>query len=166
MATEEQVTQPQEAEQQERPTLMSPTTRNLIMGTAIVVILLTLTAWSGAIRTENAKRDGLRADVAALAMAFKYPLLEANSLRTSAGRERLAPILAEVARAGGYHALTLTDAEGKVLATTEGTLIESVPEGDLPKSPRVGRVEAGLSASAPVMLGGAPIGYLFVETDR
>lgn len=152
----------------ERPQLMNPNTRNLIVGTAIVVILLTVTAWSGSIRTESAKRDGLRADVAALAASFKYPLLEANSMRTSAGRDRLEPMLIEISSAGGYLAMVLTNEKGEVLATTKGSLERtSVPVGELPnKGPRVGRDAPGLSAAAPIKLGTMTIGYIFVETDR
>ncbi len=158
----------QEPEVKERPVLMNPHTRNLIVGTAIVVILLTLTAWSGTIRTEAAKRDALRADVAALATSFKYPILEANSLRTDAGRERLEPMLNEVARAGGYIALVLTDEKGEVLATTRGSLDQGpVPVDELPKDgPWVGRKATGLNASAPITMSGSTIGYLFVETKR
>lgn len=163
MATEEPVTQT--PEKRERPVLMNPVTRNLIVGTAVVVILLTLTAWSGTIRKENALRDSLRNDVAALAAAFKYPVLEAGSMRTDAGRERLQPLVEDVAKAGGYLSVALLDKEGKILASSARGE-ESLPKDQLPEAPAVARVEAGLRSAAPILVGGSPIGYVIVETNR
>lgn len=146
---------------------MSPQTRNLIVGTGIAIVLITLTAYAGSVRTEDAKRSALRADVAALAAAFKYPVMEANSLRTDAGRDRLQPMLLEVARAGGFTHIVLTDQKGTVLATTKGELeAETVPKNELPARARVEREDPGLKAAAPIKLGSNTIGYLFVETDR
>jgi hypothetical protein len=149
-------------------TLMAPTTRNLIVGTAIVIILLTVTAWSGTARTESAKKQGITAEVSALAATFKYPLLEANSLLTEAGRERLQPMVVEIAEAGGYKSLVLADPSGTVLASTKGALATGkIAQDDLPKSgPVIGRSEVGLTASAPIKAGASTLGYLFVETDR
>jgi len=149
-------------------TLMPPTTRNLIVGTAIVIILLTVTAWSGTARTESAKKQGITAEVSALAAAFKYPLLEASSLRTEAGRERLQPMVDEIAEAGGYKSVVLADASGTVLASTKGSLAsEKIGQENLPKSgPVVGRSDVGLTASAPIKAGDSTLGYLFVVTDR
>jgi hypothetical protein len=163
MATEEPVTQ--QPEKRERPVLMNPVTRNLIVGTAVVVILLTLTAWSGTIRKENALRDSLRSDVAALAAAFKYSVLEAGSMRTDAGRERLQPLVEEVTRAGGYLSVTLLDKEGNILASSVGSE-DAVPKEELPKEPSVFRVEDGLRSASPILVGGSPIGYIVVETNR
>ena len=116
----------------------------------------------------RAKVDSLRMDTAALAASMKYPLLEAASLRTSAGRERLQPMVEEIAKAGGYVYVVLTDESGKVLASTdlnlEGETLEDVLESaDGPRADRTGGV---LRATAPVMVGGSPIGYLRVDADR
>jgi hypothetical protein len=148
--------------------LMSPMTRNLIVGTAIVIILLTLTAWSGSARTEGAKRDGLAAEVSAIAAMFKYPILEANSLRTTAGHERLRPMVLEIAKAGGYESVVLTDASGAVLATTKGALEQKKIESrNLPKDgPVTSRSASGLNAAAPIKAGDSTLGYLFLETAR
>jgi hypothetical protein len=160
--------QRKEPEVKARPTLMSTNTRNLIVGTAIVIILLTVTAMAGSVNTERAKKEALLYDVNALAASFKYPIMEANSLRTDAGRERLDPMLKEVAKAGGYSSMVLTNEVGDVLASTKGSLEWStVPVGTLPKDgARVGRTSVTLEAAAPIKMNESTIGYLFVETDR
>jgi hypothetical protein len=155
-----------EHEVKERPTLMNANTRNLIVGTAIVVILLTVTALAGSVNTERAKKEALLYDVAALAASFKYPILEANSLRTDAGRERLNPMLNEIASAGGYTSMVLTDASGAVLASTSGGK-DRIEHDRLPKDGvKVTRQAAVLEAAAPIKMGSTTIGYLLVETDR
>ncbi|MCH8979199.1 MAG: ribonuclease J, partial [Armatimonadetes bacterium] len=69
---------------------------------------------------------------------------------------------------GGYVYVVLTDESGKVLASTdlnlEGETLEDVLESaDGPRADRTGGV---LRATAPVMVGGSPIGYLRVDADR
>lgn len=142
--------------------------RLLILLAAIVIALFALNAWFGSARTERAKADSLKMDTAALAASMKYPLLEAASLRTNAGRERLQPMVTEIAKAGGYVYVVLTDEKGKVLASTDLNLQDKVLE-DVSKSskgPRVERTAGVLRATAPVMVGGSPIGYLRVDADR
>ena len=65
--------------------------KRLLTVSAACVIALVLMAWFGSSRTARAKADSLQMDTAALAASMKYPLLEAASLRTDAGRERLLP---------------------------------------------------------------------------
>ena len=142
--------------------------RFVVISTAVVIVLLALSAWAGNAKTERAKLDSLRMDVAALAASMKYPLLEAASLRTDAGRERLQPMVSEIAKAGGYVFVVLTDDAGMVLATTDLNLQGESLE-DVSKSAggsRVERINGVLRATAPVMVGGSPIGYLRVDADR
>ena len=166
MSTPDPVQQPQK-EEHKPVVLMSSQTRNLIVATAAVVILLTVMAWSGSARTEAAKKKGLAADVAALAVALKYPLLEANSMRTAAGRERLQPMAVEIGKAGDFKAVVITDVNGNVLATTKGPLESAAVVKDLPSAGvLLGRNQAGITAASPIKLGDSTLGYLFVETDR
>jgi hypothetical protein len=151
-----------------RVELMAPQTRNLLVGTALAIVLLTITAWAGTVRTESAKQETLLSGVAALAASLKYPMLEANSMRTDAGRERLGPILSDISKAGGYSAIVLTDDKGAVLATTKGSAQgEKVDVDTLPKEgPRVVRSEPGLVGSSPILVGDTVLGYLIVETTH
>ena len=164
MPDEPTVTPTEPVEEERR--LMSPSTRNLIVGSAIVVILLTITALAGSVNTKNARKSALLSGVNALAASFKYPILEANSLRTEAGRERLKPMLDEVADAGDFRSVVLTDSAGKVLARSDGSLsLESVPIDELPKEgSRIADSPPGLRVTAPVKMGGTTIGYLVVDT--
>ncbi|MCH7944669.1 MAG: hypothetical protein IIC73_01450 [Armatimonadetes bacterium] len=143
-------------------------TRFLVVSTAVVIVLIALTAWAGSAKTERAKLDSLQMGTAALAASMKYPLLEAASLRTAAGRERLQPMVEEIAKAGGYVYVVLTDEKGKVLATTDlnlqgKNLIDVLKASE---GPRVERTFNELRATAPVMVGGSPIGYLRVDVVR
>ena len=96
MSTPDPVQQPQK-EEHKPVVLMSSQTRNLIVATAAVVILLTVMAWSGSARTEAAKKKGLAADVAALAVAERvFPSLRPSEAvdrfpltRPVGGRARL-----------------------------------------------------------------------------
>lgn len=146
--------------------LMSPSTRNLIVGSAIVVLLLTITALAGSVNTKNARKSALLSGVDALAASFKYPILEANSLRTEAGRERLKPMLDEVAAAGDFRSVMLTDSAGQVMAKSDGSLSQSsVPVDELPKQgSRIADSPPGLRITSPVKMGGTTIGYLVVDT--
>lgn len=155
-------------EGQDKVVLISKSTRNLIVGTAFVAILLTITAWAGSLRTENAKKDALAADVAALAASFKNAVLEARSLRSDMGRARLEPLVIDVAKAGSYNSVVLADSGGSVIATTDGVMESRTldPETLPKKGPVVERRQTGLWAGAPIMLGGEPIGYIFVQTGR
>ena len=143
-------------------------TKFLVVSTAVVVLLLALTAWAGSAKTERAKLDSLKMGTAALAASMKYPLLEAASLRTDAGRERLQPMVTEIAKAGGYIFVVLTDERGKVLASTDlnlqGKVLDDVSKSS--KGPRVERTDGVLRATAPVLVGGSAIGYLRVYADR
>lgn len=143
-------------------------TRFLVISTAVVIVLLALSTWAGRAKTERAKLDSLRLDAAALAASMKYPLLEAASLRTNAGRERLQPMVSEIAKAGRYVSVVLTDEGGKVLASTDlnlkGKSLEGISESA--EGSRVERRDGVLRATAPVLVGGSPIGYLRVEADR
>ena len=143
-------------------------TKFLAVSTAVVIVLLALTAWAGSAKTERAKVDSLKMDTAALAASMKYPLLEAASLRTDAGRDRLQPMVEEIAKAGGYVYVVLTDEKGKVLASTDlnlqGKNLKDVTESS--DGSRVERTGGVLRATAPVMVGGSPIGYLRVDANR
>jgi hypothetical protein len=145
---------------------MSPSTRNLIVGSAIVVLLLTITALAGSVNTKNARKSALLSGVNALAASFKYPILEANSLRTEAGKERLKPMLDEVALAGDYRSVMLTDSAGQVMARSDGSLSQAtIPIDELPKQgSRIADSPPGLRVTAPVKMGGTTIGYLVVDT--
>ena len=140
----------------------------MVVSTAVVIVLIALTAWAGTAKTERAKLDSLQMGAAALAASMKYPLLEAKSLRTDAGRERLQPMVSEIAKAGGYLSVVLTDDAGKVLATTDlnlqGKSLEDVSQSA--GGSRVERRGGVLRATAPVMVGGSPIGYLRVDVVR
>jgi hypothetical protein len=162
---EEPTEGPQE-QPQERHQFMSPQTRNLLVGTAIAVILLTVTAWAGSVRTEKARRTALGNGVAALAASLKYPMLEANSMRTNAGRERLRPIVVEIAKAGDYAAVYIVEPDGDVIATTKGELAaERVSKDDLPsKGTKIRKTSTALVVGSPIMLADNVLGYVFVET--
>ena len=153
-------------EEPERHQFMSPHTRNLLVGTAIAVILLTITAWAGSVRTERARREMLAAGVSALAASLKYPMLEAGSVRSTAGRERLDPIALEIAKAGNYAAVYIADKDGAVLATTEGGLARTkLDEKALPtKGARITEMKVGLLCGAPIRVGDSLLGFVFVET--
>ena len=143
--------------------------RQIIVVSAVIALaLLGITAWVGGVKTERARLDTFRMDTAALAATMKYPLLEARSLRTDAGRERLQPMVEEIAKAGGYVYVVLTDEKGKVLASTDlnlqGKNVKDVTESS--DGSRVERTGDVLRATAPVLVGGSPIGYLRVDADR
>lgn len=147
---------------------MSPQTRNLIVGTALAVILLTITAWAGSVRTEKARRAALVSGVSALAASLKYPMLEANSMRTNAGRDRLRPIVIDIATSGGYSAVTITGPDGDVLATTKGDLTaEKLDKEALPvEGAKVSNMTGGLVVAAPIKLADNVLGHVFVEIEN
>ena len=142
--------------------------KRLMTVSAAFVIALVLMSWFGSSRTARAKADSLQMNTAALAASMKYPLLEARSLRTDAGRERLQPMVEEIAKAGGYVYVVLTDERGKVLASTDLNLQDKVLADVLESSggSRIERTFNILRATAPVMVGGSPIGYLRVDVVR
>lgn len=149
-----------------RPTLMNPQYRRVMMATGVVIVLLTLTSWIGSIRTNRARVDTLRSATSALAAALQQDILDANSQRTVAGRERLSPLITDIAKAGGYRVVTLTDGKGKVLVSTdknlEGESIKELPDSGT----EIEKTRSGLRAIAPIKLGGNVIGYLQVETEH
>ncbi|HXH62111.1 MAG TPA: hypothetical protein VNI20_12230 [Fimbriimonadaceae bacterium] len=155
-------------EPQEKVVLVSKSTRNLIFGTGLVAVLIIVTSWAGSIFTENAKREALAADVQALAASLKTPMLETMAMKNATARARLKTIAVEVAKAGGYTSLVIADSRGVILATTTGKLEpKTVDLKTLSKaSAKVERRDVGLWAAAPILLGGEPIGYVLVQTDR
>ncbi len=156
----------QEQAVEERTSLMSPQVRNLIVGTAIGIILLTITAWAGSVRTSKARNEALSDGIAALAASLKYPMLEARSMRTDAGRERLRPLTVDIMRAGGYKVVSISDPDGDVLATSATDLASSkFEEDELPKGKvKLESAAPGLRLYAPIMLGDTTLGYVVVET--
>jgi len=150
-----------------RPTLLNPQYRRYIIATGIVVVLLTLTSWVGAIRTNSARVDTFRSATSALAASLRPDLMDANSQRTDSGRIRLGPLVTNVAKAGGYRVVTMTDENGKVLASTDKNLEGSSLDtnGYPTETTFVGRTPSGLKAASPILLGDTVIGYLVIDAD-
>ena len=150
-----------------RPTLLNPQYRRLIIATGVVIVLLTVTSWAGTVRTNRAKVDTFRSAVSAIAASLRQDLMDANSQRTDTGRARPGPLLIEVAKAGGYRVVTMTDENGKVLASTDKNLEgERVDEEDLPDDgTTVQKTGYGYKASAPIHLGENVIGYLLIAVE-
>lgn len=154
------------AHQEERKELMSQQTRTLLVGVGIAIILLTVTAFAGSVRTENARRESLAAGVSALAASMKYPLLESHSLRTDAGKERLGPIVDELKAAGDFESVSMCEPDGTTIATTLGRPGDLQFERDELPSGKV-KIESarnGLRLYAPIKVGDTILGYLVVET--
>ena len=152
----------------EKTHFMSPQTRNLLVGTALAIILLTITAWAGSVRTEKARRAALLDGVSALAAAMKYPMLEATSPRGTAGYGRLETIIADIATAGEYSAAWIAKPDGTVIATTRGDLEpKKIPSNELPSGgAKLTNGTAGATLSAPIKLSDKVVGYLFVEVPH
>lgn len=158
----------EDVEGAEQTDISESSRKRLITVSAAFAIALVLVLLFGMSRTTRAKLDSLKMDTAALAASMKYPLLEAKSLRTDAGRDRLQPMVAEITKAGGYVYVVLTDEKGEVLASTDlnllGKNLKEVTEAS--KGPLVERNGDVLRATAPVLVGGSPIGYLRVDVER
>lgn len=154
-----------EAQPEERQHFIAPHTRNLIVGTALAVILLTITAWAGSVRTERAKRAALSSGVSALAASLRYPMLEANSVRSDTGRQKMRLIVLDIAEAGGYSAVYVTNADGEVIATTKGKLSskklsrEALPSDGV----KFEGISSGVSIGAPIKSADSVLGFVFVE---
>ena len=150
-----------------RPTLLNPQYRRLIIATGVVIVLLTVTSWAGSVRTNRAKVDTFRSAASAIAVALRQDIMDANSQRTDTGRARLGPLVTNVAKAGGYRVVTVTDEDGKVLASTDTSLEgESVEtDGFSAKSTDVRKTNYGYQATAPIKIGESVIGYLLIDAD-
>lgn len=91
-----------------------PAVRQTVLA-GIALVLLGLTWFTGTLRADQAKREALGQGLSGLSVTVREDVL-----RKDAGRLRLTAT--NVATAGGFASVTFTDANGNVLASTDGTL--------------------------------------------
>ncbi len=90
---------------------MNPTMRTVILG-GMTLVLLIVVIFSSNVRTVNAVKGERVKAVAAVAASIKEEVIRADRLK-------LQQILNQVAERGGMQTITITDTEGRTLASTD-----------------------------------------------
>lgn len=106
-----------------------------IAGWAIMVFLVFFVWWTGTLRAMGAETAGLARGADALAASLVPSLLERNPLKL----ERL---LQKVAEEANYASVTVSDPEGKVLASTDPTQ-KDLSRPELSRAPEKAEVVGG-----------------------
>ncbi|MBL8064618.1 MAG: hypothetical protein JNM34_02045 [Chthonomonadaceae bacterium] len=100
------------------PKKTNPTVQ--LAGLVLAVILaFALLVWAQGIRISAVRRESFGRGIDGLSAALMIPIVETSSLRNPNRLERLQSIVEDIQRKGNYQVVTVTDATGKVLASTD-----------------------------------------------
>lgn len=111
-----------------KPPKQLSTTALVVIGSAIVLALFALQIWSSGNNVRHARRQGVLRCTESLAASFRQYLLDRNPERTRRA-------LVDVAQAGKFEEVTLTDAAGNVLASTDRS--KELKSIRLPRTPAI-----------------------------
>ncbi|HRJ28080.1 MAG TPA: hypothetical protein PLO61_11310 [Fimbriimonadaceae bacterium] len=128
---------------------------------AVILITFLLQGWMGDRRTEAARRDAFLQGVRGLSAALVQPMLQRDSAR-------LQRTLEQIASAGPYSVVVVTDARGLVVASTDRTLenktLDSLRRPPI-QSPKFERLSDRIRAETAIVIGGDNVlGGLRVES--
>jgi hypothetical protein len=128
-------------------------------GWAIMVFLVLFVWWTGTLRAMGAETAGLARGADALAVSLVPGLLDRNPVKL----ERL---LQKIAEEAGYASVTVSDPEGKVLASTDATQ-KDLSRPELARAPDkaevVGGPQKGTIRRKIFLAQGNPFGILEIK---
>jgi hypothetical protein len=142
-----------------------PAVRFLAVGLSAAAALALLIFFQG-MRASAMQREAFARGIDGLASAMAQPIIESNSRVYENRRDRLQKTVEGIRAAGGYESVTVADAQGLVIATTDlkfrGQTLKELAEGK--QKTRVENVNGVLVAISGVFTeGGAQVGGLRVE---
>jgi hypothetical protein len=146
-------------------TTPSPALRQIAMA-AIALVLIALVSVALEIQARGRERAALGKGLDSLGATLVVPLLEARSVVNTNRAARLQPLVEGIAEAGGYESVTLTDADGAVLATTDTRLKGQVvePLKSAPEKAAVGDADGAIQADRAIVgPGGERLGAVRVR---
>lgn len=110
-----------------QPAAPNPALRQIAMA-VIALVLIALVSIALEIQARGRERAALGKGLDSLGATMVVPLIEARSVVNANRAARLQPLVEAIAQSGGYESVTLTDADGGVLATTDTRLKGQVVE--------------------------------------
>lgn len=142
-----------------------PAVRFLAVGLSAAAALALLIFLQG-MRASAMQREAFGRGIDGLAAAMAQPIIESNSQVFENRRDRLQRTVEGIRAAGGYESVTVADAQGLVIATTDlkfrGQTLKELADGK--QKSRVNHVNGILVATSGVFTeGGAKVGGLRVE---
>lgn len=152
--------------QSEAPAKVLPPGVRFAIAAAIVLLLLFLVSWAGVRQANEMRRAELGKGVDAIAAALTIPLLETASVQYEGRRSRLQRVAGDIASAAGYQQVTITDAEGRVLASVDKNLERAtIPEMAAPADKR-DKVSGGvLLVTRDIKIGPTRLGSVRIGTS-